>query len=642
MNLIRSAMKNAITSIYTKRRKICAVALIVLLIPMFQNCGGGHSTRALSSTLSGTDAANSNDNGGATNPPVVMPTPAPTPGSVYPLSDVQKFCKEAVSLPSITSMSVADVTIKSGLGTVDSGDAAAAAVHVVANRGISDLAKYNKYTCDTQFSINLNCSVVSDNTNYPISITNAISTPGNDMLKQTPIKTPMDLAKDSIKTGNCNAIFSPGSNSLDFIITPNSGTNGERCVQGSYWLKINVTSQVNGTAGSNVSAETKYLKVNVNNGCWAESRLKDAAGNLSAVVNFGTVVAMGTGWTAVLAPTDNSASAAGVGSVYMYMYDGSNWVQKQKIMIADAIARESLNSIAINGDSMVIGSPYRNKMGAVFFYRRSGETWNLVQKIDAQDVSQQYQDFGSSVAISDSYIFVGAPSYMFGGMAKAGSVSVYSYTAAGATFVKTLTGVATNSAFGTALAVSGSTLAVGAPQAIGKELLAEGSVYLFSEAAGSWNLISAATKKGTSLAEKFGAAVALLGTKLIVGSPNYTADVNKPSAGRATFYSDYNVATATKTWDGNEGSGNLGQGIALSSTGIYIGIPYSASRAGGVDHYLYSALTKPYFKNAAYNATANSAFGWSVSASGNNVAIGARIKNDPNDNSGAAYIYRYK
>ena len=82
----------------------------------------------------------------------------------------------------------------------------------------------------------------------------------------------------------------------------------------------------------------------------------------------------------------------------------------------------------------------------------------------------------------------------------------------------------------------------------------------------------------------------------------------------------------------------------MSATGLYVGVPFANTRAGRVDHYLYSNIAAGtlYFRNQAYNESSNSAYGYAVAVSGDYVIIGARIKNDPNDNSGAAYIYRYK
>lgn len=626
VNLIRSLFN----SIYLKRKRIISIAAILILIPMFQNCGGAYTSRGLSST--GTDSSNSTGDGSGG----VVPPPAG--GSVLPLADLQKLCKSVTTTPSLNDVGSTEVTVFSGLGAANAGDMSSAAVHVTASRGITDTTTFSKYACDSQYSLSLSCSVVSGDANYPISITNVFDVSGNDLLKASPVKATLDLAKSSVMSQNCNVLFGAGKDNLDFVVAPN--TKNERCVQGSYWLKLSISNQVAGTTGMNNSPTVKYLKVNMNNGCWVESRLKDPAGDLPSVINFGTAVAMDSGWAAVVAPNDDAAGVADVGSVYMFKYDGANWVKKDKVMIADAAARDGINSVAIRGDTMVLGSPYRNSVGAAFFFRRSGDTWNLVQRVDAQDATQQYQDFGFSVAMNDGYVFVSSPSYAVGALSKAGTVSVYSYTASGMTYIKTLSGVNANSAFGYALAADNSTLAVGAPQAIGKEALAEGSVYLVTASGGAWNL-SASIKKGTTLAEKFGATVAILGNKLAVGSPNFSV-TGRVGEGRVTYFSDYTVAAATKTWSGAEAGANMGQGLALSSTGVYVASPYGTARTGYVDHYLYSKIDSVYFHLMAYNGTANSAFGWSVAASGNDVVVGARIKNDPNDNSGAGYIYRYK
>lgn len=625
MNIIR----NTVHSIYLKRRKIVSIAAILVLIPMFQNCGGGYASRNVSSL--GADSSSSTGDG----------SPSTPSGTIMPLADLQKLCKATTTTPDITSTSLTEVTVKSGLGDNVSGDMSSAAIHITANRGIKDLATFNANTCDTQYALNLTCSIVTDEPARPISITNAFDMSGNDLFKATPMKSATDLAKASIITTSCNALFNAGKDSIDVTIAPNTRMNAERCVQGSFWLKIGVNNQVSGTAGMNSSPSMKYVKVNMTNGCWVESRLKDSAGNLNSVINFGTSVSMSNGWAAVLAPTDDAGATVDVGSVYMYKLEGSAWVQKEKIMIADASARESINSVAIHGDTMVLGSPYRSSLGSAFFYRRSGDTWNLISRVNAPDTAQLYQDFGFSVAVNDRYIFVGSPSYAVSGMSKAGAVAVYSYNNSGMTYVKSLTGSVANAAFGYALAADGSTLAVGAPQAIGKESLAAGSVYIFTEAGGAWSSVSGATKVGANVAEKFGSTIDLLGTKLLVGSPNFTTGA-QTSIGRATFYSDFNVAAFTKVWNGPANSANLGQGLALSSTGIYVGVPMANGRAGYVDFYQYSNVGTAYYRILAYNTTSNSAFGWSVAASDSDVIVGARIKNDPNDNSGAAYIYRYK
>lgn len=623
-------IRNYWNSVRSKRQKIEIIACILILIVFFENCSKQQISKNGISLNSDSPTYGLNDGGMVMTPGMDMPA------IPVPLSELQKLCKGAITNPNITDLSINEITVKSGLGMASSGNIKSEAVKITVDRGISDPATFTKNVCDSQFSMKLSCTVLADDPNRPVNISNAIDVNGSSLMAAG--KKPEQLAAGAVILNNqCNVNFAPGKNTVDFTIQPNSKT-GERCVQGSFWLKLTAESQIAGTAGMNLSPTIKYLKVNVNNGCWNESQLKDPAGNLAPVINFGTVVAINNGWAAVLAPTDDSATAVDTGSVRMFKFDGANWIAKDKIIVGDALARESINSIGLRGDTMVLGSPYRNRIGAAFFYRRSGDTWNLIQRIDPPDQSQQSQDFGFSVAITDSSVFVGSPNYAVNGMSKAGNVAVYNYTPAGMGFIKNISGSSGNSAFGFSLAADAGLLAVGAPQSIGKEISAEGSVFVFADSGSNWNLVT--TKKGTALAEKFGASVALLGSKLLVGSPNFGSG-NKISAGRATFFADLN-AVATKTWDGSEAGGNMGQGLALSSTGIYVGSPLASTRTGYVDHFLYSDLANVYYHAVAYNETPNSAFGWAVAASDSDVVIGARIKNDPNDNSGAAFIYRYK
>ena len=633
--------------LFQRRRQILTVLVVILLFPMFQNCSAtgfnSSSSQASSATSSGASSVADSSTGTTdtgsttTGTPTVTPQPidpGPPPAEPNQLAKKQAACKALTSKPVISTFPTDTAITSSNIGGGGVGNVDSAKFSLTAERGISDINKFTTEGCEAQFDLSLDCTVMtSDAKNYPFSITNALDLNGRDLVATAKQDA---LAKAAITNNSCSMTFQKGTQEASFIIRPNTANN--RCVQGTFWVMFTVKSTVNGTIGANVS-DPKYLKVQMNNACWGESKLADSAGDLPAVVNFGTATAMTETWAAVLAPTDDaSPSVLDVGSAYVYMNDGTKWSQKQKIMINGASSGESLQAVAIRGDTMILGSPYRNGKGAVYFLQQQGGTWTQVQQVDPQD-SQSNQFFGQSVAITDQYIYVGAPSAAAAGLSKAGAVSVYTYSSSGMTFVKTISGQVANAAFGAAISASGNLLAVGAPQAIGKEQLGNGSVFIFDATNGAFNQVS--KKTGSTVAEKFGASVALFGTRLAVGSPNFSV-TGKVSVGRVTYFDTYTASVATKTWDGGEASANLGQGLALSSLGLFIGSPYSNTRTGLVDFYKYDSLAKPYYRALAYNSTVNSAFGWSVAAAGNDVLIGARIKNDPNDNSGAAYIYRYK
>lgn len=626
--------KKVFKDIYGSRRKIFIVLMIVLIIPIFQNCAGGFSSSSSDSVGAGAlgGGVGGNTGGGGTVTPTPTP-PAAGGGNTGPtLDEVQKACKALISTPSLSAPSVGSIVAKSGLGSIESGDQATnTMISITSNRGISDTAAFDAGNCNAQFSLQLDCAVVENDASRPISMTNAVSNTGVNISSSS---TQAALARGSYANNNCSAGFAVGSGTVNFSIRPN--TNTQRCTSGTFTIRLTVRNAVTGQ-GAGFTSAPQYLSVRMDNGCWEESKLRDPAGNLPAVGNFGSAVAIDGSWAASVSPTDDAGAVLDVGTVYMYKLEGSAWNLKQKIQISGAQARDTVASVAINGDRMVIGSPapYPGGQGNAYYYTQAGDSWTLGRQI-SPPVSQADQAFGQKVAINGSQIFVAAPSFNAGGMTKSGAV--YIYNSDGSGLAQTLSGASAYVAFGAGLAVDGNTLAVGAPMAVGREAQGNGSVYVYTNS-GSWS--QAAVKNGSQAAESFGASVALNGSRLVVGSPNFATGANS-AQGRASLYLNYAVTAAPVIKNGGATGDRLGQSVGASSTGFYVGTPGVDGRSGRVDHFLYGNLNSVYFRNVPYNMVGNADYGNAFAVSGNYVIIGSRIRNDPNDNSGATYIYRYK
>ncbi len=149
-------------------------------------------------------------------------------------------------------------------------------------------------------------------------------------------------------------------------------------------------------------------------------------------------------------------------------------------------------SLAIDGDTAVIGAPqFANSgsgyPGAVFVFRRVSGAWTQEAMITAGP--ENGVNFGRAVAIAGNRIFASS-TYSGFNLPHAGEVSVYRRTGAFpfATWDLTATIESSDPAilqiFGTSLAVSGSTLLVGAdgPGALGW------AVYFFALTNGTWQL----------------------------------------------------------------------------------------------------------------------------------------------------------
>ena len=114
-------------------------------------------------------------------------------------------------------------------------------------------------------------------------------------------------------------------------------------------------------------------------------------------------------------------------------------------------------SVAISGATIVVGAPQLDKYrGAVHVFTLSEGRWTETCELKASD-SSPGGNFGSSVAISGSTIAVGAPSVL-----GIGRMYVFSKTAHGCVQRAEFRATQDHDAFASVLAVSGSTVVVGA------------------------------------------------------------------------------------------------------------------------------------------------------------------------------------
>ena len=177
--------------------------------------------------------------------------------------------------------------------------------------------------------------------------------------------------------------------------------------------------------------------------------------------------------------------------------------------------------------------------------------------------------FGSSVAVSGTTVVVGA--YQDDtGAADAGSA--YVFDAATGTLLRTLNNVApaTGDAFGYSVAVSGSMVVVGA-YAVDAGATDAGSAYIFDVTSGA--LLRTLNNPVPASEDYFGSSVAVSGNTVVVGTPQ--DDTGVSNAGSAYVY-DAATGNLLKTLpnpapaDGDQ----FGYGVAVSGDLAVVGGPY--------------------------------------------------------------------
>jgi hypothetical protein len=295
-------------------------------------------------------------------------------------------------------------------------------------------------------------------------------------------------------------------------------------------------------------------------------------------------------------------------------------------------------------------------------------------------------ELGNAVAASGSTVVVGDSAALKSGIIE-GAAYVFTEGAGGwatATQVAKLMSATPQKEeeLGTSVAVSGSTIVVGAPGREGHGGFGGGAAFVYSEPVGGWG----AVKENTQAVEllnsedvaqyEFGESVAISGETIVVGAPqyrDYTQNPTTPAAEGATFVfmqpaGGWSAAPSptyqTDILDIHEAEGEEHithdgesvaideldgtQTIAVGAPGAQIGTEFDKYRRGTV--FLYDRPTEgwanapdrqffPSGKLIAASSTEFAELGRSVSASGATIAAGARYAEVEGIKHGAAYVF---
>lgn len=318
-------------------------------------------------------------------------------------------------------------------------------------------------------------------------------------------------------------------------------------------------------------------------------------------------------------------SAPDSGAVYVFVRSGTTWTQQAYLKASNTGTEDFFgSSVAIDGDTLVVGAigeasaatgvggnqsndsaPFA---GAAYVFVRSGTTWTQQAYLKASN-TEEYDLFGSDVAIEPDLIVVGAPGEDGGGT---GRGAAYSFTRSGTTwsqqnYLKPSVAVG-SAAFGKSLELDAGTLVVGAPgeQNTGAAYVFVRSGSLFVEQAYLKAPVPGAT-------DRFGASVDVYGNTVVAGAPG-------------------------------EDSSSTGVGGPINESSPDSGAAYVFRRLSGV--WSFQAFIK------ASNTQSADGFGAAVTAYGDKLVIGAYLEDgggdgvgaNPSDNSapdaGAAYVFQ--
>ncbi|NBC16096.1 MAG: hypothetical protein GVY18_02130, partial [Bacteroidetes bacterium] len=229
-------------------------------------------------------------------------------------------------------------------------------------------------------------------------------------------------------------------------------------------------------------------------------------------------------------------------------------------------------AVAVSGDLALVGEGGSLVTeGVVLVYRRDAAgAWTEVQQLTAPDAGRG-DGFGQAVALDGDVAVIGAPTRDDG----AGKAYVFEVDADSDQFVAVATLQAEQAApgdgFGSAVAVSGGAVLVGAPQARGT-----GAAYAFRRTAdGSWTAEGRLHQNGLADGDFFGWSVALDGDWAFVGAQfrqgTGTVEVFRYD-GQDTWIADDTLVGSTA-----EDGARFGFAVALDGDVAVVGAPTQAS-----------------------------------------------------------------
>jgi hypothetical protein len=359
--------------------------------------------------------------------------------------------------------------------------------------------------------------------------------------------------------------------------------------------------------------------------------------------NFGNSVAV-SGDTMVVGAWRDDDLGPVSGSAYVFVRNGGVWVQQQKLTAPapDGAPGDCFGiSVAIDGNTVVVGADHGAvggiKTGAAYVFVRSGGAWIFQQRLTAGDAALG-DLFGRSVAISGNTVVVGAP----GEGAAAGAAYVFIRDVTDWTQQKKLIADdrAANDMFGVAVAISGDTVAVGADVDNGV-FPDSGSVYVFVRGAGLWPQQQHLTAPDAALGDNFGGSVALSGDTLVVGAASDDDVVHGTSCGSAYVYVFVRPAevwsqSAKLTAADAADYHRFGASAAISGDTVVVG----AEGDGSAYVFVHGggAWTQR-TKLVPADGGGGNGFGCSLAISGNSLVVGAYQDSVLGFGSGSAYVF---
>jgi len=309
---------------------------------------------------------------------------------------------------------------------------------------------------------------------------------------------------------------------------------------------------------------------------------------------FGRSVSISGEVIVIGAYNDDNDNGIDSGSAYIFRYDGNSWIEEAKLLASDGASGDWFgNSISISSDTIVVGAWFDGdngyRSGAAYVFHNDGSEWIEETKLLASD-GAEYDRFGESVSIDGDVIVIGTSEDDDNGD-RSGSAYVFRYD--GNSWIEEAKLLASDGAaddyFGLSVSISGDATVIGA-NGDDDGGSGSGSAYVYrNDGNGNWFEEAKLLASDRAPFDRFGNSVSIQGEFIVVGTDG--DDNIGEDSGSAYFFHD-------------TGKGNWIEEVKL----------------------------------LAFDREPSDRFGFSVSINGDMIAVGAIGDDDNGSGSGSSYV----
>ncbi|WOO43520.1 InlB B-repeat-containing protein [Rubellicoccus peritrichatus] len=302
-----------------------------------------------------------------------------------------------------------------------------------------------------------------------------------------------------------------------------------------------------------------------------------------------------SGYTLVVGASEYDEDFGALGSAYVYVRQNGNWSKQAELRPdGDAQYGDFFGfALALEDDRVVVGarSGAENgvRTGNAYVFVRKGDFWAQESKLLADDGTSGDQ-FGSAIAISGNRIVIGAKYKDVSNRWDAGSAYVFVLQNGSWTQEQKL--VASDyhfgDDFGYSVAIDGDDILIGATSTDGPLENSTGAAYFFQNSGSSWSEQAKLTASDGERFDWFGVAVDLHGSNSLVGA--YSDELVTSGRGSAYLYRSESGGWYEEKFipesEGGIWDNNFGGSVAISNDTILIAAhPHEVSRDKGAVYF---------------------------------------------------------